>query len=284
MPSVEQVVAELSGTVRDVMSKQVVAVSAKTSAADVADRMAASGVRHAVVVDAERKVAGIVSQREIFSHFMETLHEKNAIPSGKNERAPWEVGSLIRKPPITVSPDAQLGKAGFVLASCKIDCLPVVDENNVLLGTLSVKEVLRHIVGKLDAGLEDQFTFYTTEKKSRPQMPAFFRRANGALVMPVSCLEDPTSIPGFAVLGFEPATGRIAVKFVADLSEEGARKVAKDGDNLVIAAGDFVARFEIKHVSAFDITRHRNFNCMILTPRQQAPTGVPQTLAPAAAN
>ena len=97
MATTESIAAELSGVVGDVMAKQVVAVLSNASAAEVAEQLAASGVRHAIVVDAERHVLGVVSQREIFSHFMESLNEQEAVDETETGRAPWEIGSLIRQ-------------------------------------------------------------------------------------------------------------------------------------------------------------------------------------------
>lgn len=262
-------IAELSGVVGDIMSKKFVAVSTKISAADAADRLAAGDAAHAIVVDADRHVLGVVSQRDLFTHFMETLQDRRAATPGATGRAPWEIGSFLREAPVTVLPDVPLHNAGLVMAKTKIDALAVVDERKELIGVLTLKELLRHITGKLEAGLEEEFTFITPEKKARPQIPAFFRRANGALVLPISCLEDPTYIPEFAVLGYDAARGRIAVRFTSDKDEEGGRRVQRDNDSLVVAASDFVARFDIKlQVSAFDVSRHRKESCVILTPKQ----------------
>jgi CBS domain-containing membrane protein len=267
-------IAELSGVVGDIMSKKFVAVSTKISAADAADRLAAGDAAHAIVVDSERHVLGVVSQRDLFSHFMETLQDRRAATPGASGRAPWEIGNFLREAPVTVLPDVPLHNAGLVMAKTKIDALAVVDERKELIGVVTLKELLRHITGKLEAGLEDEFTFITPEKKARPQIPAFFRRANGALVLPISCLEDPSYIPEFAVLGYDGARGRIAVRFTSDKDEEGGRKVQRDNDSLVVAASDFVARFDIKlNVSAFDVTRHRKQGCVILTPKAAGAAG-----------
>jgi len=274
--------AELSGVAGDIICREVTAILPNVSAADAAEQIAASGGQHAVVVDSARHVLGVISQRDIFTHFMETLQDRAAAQAASTGQAPWEIGTLIKKQPVTVQPDVLLCNAALVMANYKIDCLPVVDENKTLLGIVGVKELLRHITGKLDAGLEEEFTFFTPEKKSRPQIPAFFRRANGALVLPISCLEDPTSLPEFAVLGYEASSGKIAVRLTSDKNEEGIRKVQRDNDSLVIAASDFVARFEIKlHVSAFEVTRHRKLNCVVLTPKQSASTQIAPEKLPA---
>jgi CBS domain-containing protein len=273
MATMEVVAAELTGTVGDVMSKQVVAVLPNVSSVEAAEQLAATGVRHAIVVDLDRHVLGVVSQRDIFTHFIETLGEQSNTVSVTGDCNPWEVGSLIRATPITVDADALLSNAGLVLANYKIDCLPVVDQNKALIGSLTITELLGYITDKLDdADAEEEFLFFKPDTKSRPQTPAFFRRANGALVIPINSLEDPNCVPDYAILGYEPNGGRIAVRFITDKKEEGARKVGRDNGNLVIPASDFVARFDIKsHVSAFDVSKHRKLNCLVLTPKQTTP-------------
>src|SRR5690349_5303427 len=123
MPLQDNQVAELSGVVGDVMSKRFVAVQPNASSAETAQKLSAAGMRHAVVVDAEQHVLGVVSLRDIFAHFMNTLTEQSTAPAA-NDRAPWEIGSLINKSPITVSPEILLCKAGLVLSNYKVDCLP----------------------------------------------------------------------------------------------------------------------------------------------------------------
>jgi len=266
----DNLAAEITGVVGDVMSKQFVSVQPKVSAADAAEQMLMAGVRHAIVINMDRHVLGVVSQRDIFTHFMQSSDEQESTEETATDCAPWEIGSLIRRSPLTVTPDAQLGKAALVLSNYKIDLLPVVDVDRQLIGTLTVAEVLKHITGSMDSDLDHEFTFFKPEKQSRPQKPAFFRRANGALVLPQSCLEDPSSPPGFAVLGYEPSTGRIIVKFTTT-PESGARKVIKENESLVMPASDFVAHFDIKfHGAAFEITMPRQSGMLILTPKQPA--------------
>ena len=146
----EVVAAELTGSVGDVMSKQVVAVLPNVSSVEAAEQLAATGVRHAIVVDLDRHVLGVVSQRDIFTHFIETLGEQGSVGGVSSECNPWEIGSLIHAAPITVDGEAPLSNAGLVLANYKIDCLPVVDEHKALIGSLTITELLRYITDKLD--------------------------------------------------------------------------------------------------------------------------------------
>jgi CBS domain-containing protein len=279
MQTLEKASAEVEGLVRDAMCEQVVTVLSKTSAMEAAELLAENNMRHAIVVDNDRHVMGVVSQRDILKHFIQSMGDQARAGEGNEENAPWEVGSLIRREPVTVLPDVSLANAGLVLTSAKIGCLPVVDEEKRLIGGLSILDLLRHISGRQGAKLEEEFRLFMPAVETRPQIPAFFRRSNGALVLPLTCVDDPASVPEFAVLGYDVPTGRILVKLTSE-KEDGCRKISRDADQIVIPASDFVAHFDIKfHGSAFEVTRHKRHGCFILIPKQ---TTAPRTLTPAA--
>ncbi len=128
MPALEKATAEIEGFVRDAMCDQVVTVSPKTSALEAAELLSENNMRHAIVVDGDRHVVGVVSQRDILKHFIQSMGDQARAGEGGEEYAPWEVGSLIRREPVTVLPDVSLANAGLVLTSAKIGCLPVVDD------------------------------------------------------------------------------------------------------------------------------------------------------------
>ena len=280
MQTLEKASGEIEGLVRDAMCDQVVAILPKTSAAEAAELLTENNMRHAIMVDEERHVLGVISQRDILKHFIQSMGDQSKAGDGDEENAPWEVGSLIKREPVTVLPDVSLANAGLVLTSAKIGCLPVVDDRKRLLGCLSIVDLLRHI-GSRNVKLEEEFRLFMPAAETRPQIPAFFRRSNGALVMPLACVDDPVNVPEFAVLGYDAPSGRILVKLTSE-KEEGFRKISRDADLLVIPASDFVAHFDIKfHGSAFEVTRHKRHGCFILVPKQAAKPGTPAPAAPA---
>lgn len=279
MTVVEQTGQELSGVVGDVMTKLFVAIPPKTSAADAAELLSEHNALHAIVIDGQRKVLGVVSRRDVLAYFVRASNDKEQAGAEDAQYAPWEIGSMIRRDPITVLPDVAVAAAARVFTSSTIGCLPVVDKSNHLIGALSAVDLLRRIADKFADNAEQEFHVFRPEKESRPKVPAFFRRANGALVLPQSCLEDPTDVPEFAILGYEDKTGRIMVKLVAE-KEEGFRRVTKDTDSLVIPASDFVSHFNIKfHGTPYDITRNKHSHVLVLTPKQST---VAQPVAPRA--
>ncbi|HQU41858.1 MAG TPA: CBS domain-containing protein [Pirellulales bacterium] len=202
------------------------------------------------------------------------MHEQAPLEQASTgkEYAPWELSSLIAREPITVSGNVSLADAASLMIQQGIGCLPVVDEHRRLVGSVTLPEVLEQFADQSGPALEEEFKFFKPSVETRPRIPAFFRRANGALVMPVACLEDAALIPPFALLGYDGGSGRILVKLGSE-KEEGARKVVRDNDSFVIPASDFVAQFDIKfHGSAFDITNHKRNGCFVLLPKQPAPS------------
>jgi CBS domain-containing protein len=282
MQTLEKATAEIEGLVRDAMCEQVVAVLPKTSASEAAELLNENNMRHAIVVDAERHVLGVVSQRDILKHFIQSMSDQAAVGEDGEENAPWEVGSLAKREPVTVLPDVSLANAGLVLTSAKIGCLPVVDDQKCLIGGLSIVDLLRHIGCRQGVKLEEEFRLFMPAVEARPQIPAFFRRSNGALVLPLTVVDDPANVPEFAVLGYDAPSGRILVKLTSE-KEEGCRKISRDTDLLVVPASDFVAHFDIKfHGSAFEVTKHKRHGCFILLPKQSAPKqSAPSRPAPA---
>ena len=281
MQALEKASGEIEGLVRDAMCDQVVAILPKTSAAEAAELLTENNMRHAIMVDEERHVLGVISQRDILKHFIQSMGDQSKAGDGDEENAPWEVGSLIKREPVTVLPDVSLANAGLVLTSAKIGCLPVVDDRKRLLGCLSIVDLLRHIGCRNGVKLEEEFRLFMPAVETRPQIPAFFRRSNGALVMPLACVDDPANVPSFAVLGYDAPTGRILVKLTSE-KEDGFRKISRDADLMVIPASDFVAHFDIKfHGSAFEVVKHKRHGCFILLPKQSVKPGTPAPAAPA---
>jgi acetoin utilization protein AcuB len=92
------------------------------------------GVRHLPVV-ADQKLAGIVSDRDIL------------LVSGKSPRGAFvypalTVGEVMTLAPITASPDASVAELARVMVENKIDALPVLTSQNVLVGLVTSTDLM----------------------------------------------------------------------------------------------------------------------------------------------
>jgi acetoin utilization protein AcuB len=104
-------------------------------------------IRHIPVLDAEGRLVGIVTDRDV----------QGTLPSPLSAAAPEEYEAILETTPlarimtrnvITVAADDLAGEAVETLLADKIDGLPVV-ENDRLVGIFTVRDVLRAFLSLL---------------------------------------------------------------------------------------------------------------------------------------
>jgi CBS domain-containing protein/RNA polymerase-binding transcription factor DksA len=130
--------------VRDWMTGEPVRLRDDASALEALDRMVDHGVRHLPVVDARDRVIGIVSIDDLRAAF--PFDVSLARPPGSDERTSARDGSVagtMTWAPRTIRADARLEEAARELSAHRIGCLPVVDEEDRLVGILSETDALR---------------------------------------------------------------------------------------------------------------------------------------------
>ena len=136
----------MSGTlVRDIMPRKMVTISESDRLSTVEDIMTLGRVRHMPVVHGG-KLVGVVSERDLLRSSLSNLTE-----FGSEERRAFlhvvEIGRVMSAPAITIGPGNTVEEAARVMAEKKIGCLPVVDEDDSLLGILTETDVLRYFAG-----------------------------------------------------------------------------------------------------------------------------------------
>jgi CBS domain-containing protein len=134
-------VEPIGTTVVDVMTPDPVTVRADDSLLDAAGRMQGLNVRHLPVVDGERRVIGILSDRDLRSaigYYM-AADENEA----SAELARLRVSQAMTRDVFTVRPQQALRQLAGTMAGMQVGALPVVDDQERLVGILSVVDVLR---------------------------------------------------------------------------------------------------------------------------------------------
>jgi CBS domain-containing protein len=136
---------------RDVMTRDVVVVTEDVGLAEVAATMARHGVSGVPVVDAERRVLGVISEKDFLSRmgaapsgsFMEVvadcLSKRGcvAIPL-RAERA----AEVMSTPPVTTREEAPLCELTDLLGRLSINRLPVVDDTRRLVGIVTRADIV----------------------------------------------------------------------------------------------------------------------------------------------
>jgi len=115
----------------DLMTRQVVTLSPHHSFADSVSLMAQHSFRHFLVVEAGRLV-GVVSDRDIL----------RVLPRATK----WQrisVSQFMSTDVVSVKPDTEISLVVGKMLSKRINCLPVIDDNNNVCGIITSTDLLK---------------------------------------------------------------------------------------------------------------------------------------------
>jgi len=137
------------------MSGDPVALGPDASALEALDLMVDRGIRHLPVVDAERRVVGVVSLDDLRAALPVSVSLRAPLSAPERELArDWCVGEVMTHAPETVTADTPLAEAADRMADRRIGCLPVVGDDGRLAGILSETDALRALATTLLTGRE----------------------------------------------------------------------------------------------------------------------------------
>lgn len=135
--------------VRNVMSTDVVTVREGTPFKDVVRALSGRDVSAAPVVDAERRVLGVVSEADLLikqgTQEVEFARSLASWWSGRRNlrrAVATTAGTLMTKPAVTVTDNATVAGAARLMTQHNVKRLPVVDGDGRLVGIVSRKDVL----------------------------------------------------------------------------------------------------------------------------------------------
>jgi len=119
-------------TVADVMTRYVITLNPHHSFSDSVSLMAKHSFRHFLVVDETGRLVGVVSDRDILRVLARTNHWNTT-----------SVSQFMTHDVMTVKPNTGLSVVVGKMLSKRVNCLPVVDEDNNLQGILTSTDLLK---------------------------------------------------------------------------------------------------------------------------------------------
>ncbi|MFH9347931.1 CBS domain-containing protein [Kitasatospora sp. NPDC017646] len=135
-------------TVADVMTHAVVAVGRDADFREVAETLQRWRVSAVPVLTGDGRVVGVVSEADLLT-----------ARDGDGERADaLTAGRMMSVPAVTVHPDSPLNEAARAMARGHFKRLPVVDEEDYLVGIVSRGDLLKVYLGD-DRELADRVRF-----------------------------------------------------------------------------------------------------------------------------
>ncbi|MEW6010889.1 MAG: CBS domain-containing protein [Methanobacterium sp.] len=153
--------------IQDAMQKEVITFKEADKISEVSKILRDHKISGAPVVDDNRKVVGILSEGDIMRLLevhspnlnlilpapldlielpVRMKYEFDEIAAGINKAAVQQVSSIMTRKVITITPDKSISDAAELMDQHQINRLPVVDEENKLVGILTRGDIIGAMV------------------------------------------------------------------------------------------------------------------------------------------
>jgi CBS domain-containing protein len=151
LPVFAQVALRDQLVVKDLMTERPRSVAPDTALRDAALDMVRAGVAGLPVVDETGRVIGMLSQRELLQHLLNSyLHRgggQTAGPAGAGpDGRPKAVRDVMTRSVLCVSPDQPVAEVAAMMTNKDVDRVPVVREGR-LVGFLTRGDIVRKLIG-----------------------------------------------------------------------------------------------------------------------------------------
>jgi acetoin utilization protein AcuB len=132
------------------MTRAVITVDQEATIFDAQELLAKNKIRHLPIIDKDRRLIGIITDRDIRS----ALPYKSLIENGSEKEivSKFKVKDIMTKDPISISPTYTIQDALLLIQNSKVGALPVVDDDLKLKGIISVRDLLWAFINVLGIG------------------------------------------------------------------------------------------------------------------------------------
>lgn len=134
------------------MARKVTTVDKAYSLLEAQKLMKEQQIRHLPVVDGANTLVGIVTDRDIRSALPYGLAKGEGDNREREKYAHMKVVDVMTTDLLTISPNHTLQDAILLIEQKKVGAFPVVDDDNKLVGILSVRDLLRAFINVLGIG------------------------------------------------------------------------------------------------------------------------------------
>ena len=138
--------------VEDIMTEQVVCLEEQDNLAKVMEVMQKGEFRHVPIVDEQKKLVGVISDRDVLRYLpylrpgAESFHNRLFDVAPNNAATKQVLRDIIKQNATCVLPSCDFYTAVRMLYEMNISCLPVTDEGKKLVGIVTVTDVMRGLL------------------------------------------------------------------------------------------------------------------------------------------
>jgi acetoin utilization protein AcuB len=134
------------------MTSKVLTIDPEADIFTAQEMMAEHKIRHLPVTESNDRLLGIVTDRDIRSALPYKFFKQPPGESDKENFAKIKIKDIMTPDPITVSPTYTIQDALLVIQDARVGALPVVKEDKILAGIISVRDLLRAFINVLGIG------------------------------------------------------------------------------------------------------------------------------------
>lgn len=124
--------------VKDIMSKEVITIDVNASLEEAYALLKEEGIGQIPITSYGKKIVGLLSQKFILKLIMEDLENHESVLNKKIE-------DLFLPDMITTDPISDIRRVAKVMVDFKLEAIPVVDEEDILLGIISKTDLIKAI-------------------------------------------------------------------------------------------------------------------------------------------
>jgi acetoin utilization protein AcuB len=147
------------------MTQKVITTTPEASVFDAYEKMSRYRIRHLPVIDADDRLIGIVTDRDIRSA-LPYSKLKDPSRAAKTEKVKdLKVKDIMTTEPKTIGPHHTIQDALVLIQELRVGALPVVDKEGKLKGILSVRDLLRAFINVLGFGQPGTLLCILVEEK-----------------------------------------------------------------------------------------------------------------------
>ncbi|MFZ1955261.1 MAG: CBS domain-containing protein [Desulfobacterales bacterium] len=147
------------------MTQKVITTGPEADVFDAYEKMTQNRIRHLPVIDADGRLIGIVTDRDIRSALPYSMI-KDPIRTAEAEKIKnLKVMDIMTADPKTIGPHHTIQDALVLIQDLRVGALPVVDKEGKLKGILSVRDLLRAFINVLGIGQPGTLLCILVEEK-----------------------------------------------------------------------------------------------------------------------
>ena len=147
------------------MTQKVITSTPEASVFDAYEKMSRNRIRHLPVIDADGRLIGIVTDRDIRSALPFSMIKDPARTAETEKVKDLKVMDIMTTEPKTIGPHHTIQDALVLIQELRVGALPVVDKEGKLKGILSVRDLLRAFINVLGFGQPGTLLCILVEEK-----------------------------------------------------------------------------------------------------------------------